>query len=180
MAAADVSRSIEIQACAKIAAELAIATRPVKIEDALADFDEAFEHVVNVVSKKLKFIPAGEPWDDSPSTATGGRPVPVRKSQDEIKQELDNARGKSVTAGQIASAHPVKQKGVTIVGEQHGPIPPWLERNAAKAGVTRVYDNRNTATPENKRPQFVSADDQRTPFWPPKNSVTSQDIGLTK
>jgi len=176
--ASEVSRSIEIQACAKIAAELAIGVRPIKLEDALADFEEAFEFVVKLVTSKIGGVPAGEPWGDA-GTTTGGRAIPVRKSQQEIQQELDTARSKSMTAGQVASAHPVGKKGITIVGESHGPIPPWLERNAAKAGVSRVYDNRNTATPENKRPHFVSADDQRTPFWPPKN-VSSADIGLTK
>lgn len=177
----EVSRSIEIQACAKIAAELVIATRPLNLEKMLEDFDETFDHVVRVVTKKIgsSSVPAGEPWGESTTTTTGGRAIPVRKSQDEIKEELDIARTKSITPGQVASAHPVGKKGITIVGEQHGPLPSWLERNAAKAGVTKVYDNRNTATKENKRPHFVSADDQRTPFWPPKNP-NSQDIGLTK
>jgi hypothetical protein len=41
-----------------------------------------------------------------------------------------------------------------------------------------VFDNRDGATPENRRPHFVSADGNKTPFWPPKEA-SAQDIGLT-
>ena len=50
-------------------------------------------------------------------------------------------------------------------------------QKASKAGVVKVFDNRETATPENKRPQFVSADGNKVPFWAPKNPTT-EDIGL--
>ena len=52
MAAAEVSRSIEIQACAKIASELTAVTRPLTIENAIKDFEEAFDAVVKIVVKK--------------------------------------------------------------------------------------------------------------------------------
>jgi hypothetical protein len=185
MAAAEVSRSIEIQACAKIASELTAVTKPTTIENAIKDFEEAFDAVVKIVVKKIsgQTVPEGEPWGDAP--VVGGRNIPVRKSQDEIKQELDNARvGTAVSAGMKASAQSVNRQSspgavgkVTVVGEQHGELPSWLVRNETKAGVVKVYDNRSTATPENKRPLFVSADDQRVPFWKPKG-VTSEDVGL--
>jgi hypothetical protein len=175
----EVSRSIEIQACAKIASELTVVTKPETIEDALKGFEEAFSGVLDVVLGRLygQSVPEGSPWDDAPTV--GGRNIPVRKSQDEIKSELDNARSSTaVSAGMKASATPVKKmKDVQIAGQTHGPIPAWLGRAAAKAGVEKVFDNRDSATPENRRPHFVSADGNKTPFWPPKD-VSAQDIGL--
>ena len=175
----DVSRSIEIQACAKIAAELTVVTRPETIDDALKGFGEAFSGVLDVVLGRLygQSVPEGSPWDDAP--LTGGRNIPVRKSQDEIKSELELARtSTAVSAGMKASATPVGKKGtVQIAGKTHGPVPAWLNRAAAKAGIEKVFDNRDSATAENRRPHFVSADGNKTPFWPPKD-VSAQDIGL--
>ena len=175
----DVSRSIEIQACAKIAAELTVVTKPETIDDALKGFGEAFSGVLDVVLGKLygQSVPEGSPWDDAP--LTGGRNIPVRKSQDEIKSELELARtSTAVSAGMKASATPVGKKGtVQIAGKTHGPVPAWLNRAAAKAGIDKVFDNRDSATAENRRPHFVSADGNKTPFWPPKD-VSAQDIGL--
>lgn len=63
--------------------------------------------------------------------------------------------------------------GLQVKGIQHGPLPEWLVKACAKAGVTAVYDNRDTATPENRRPLFKSADGstndkgQPIPFWAP-------------
>lgn len=45
-----------------------------------------------------------------------------------------------------------------IKGVQHGPIPAWLVDACVKAGVTSVYDNRDTANAENRRPLFKAAD----------------------
>ena len=177
--ASEVSRSIEVQSCAKIAAELTVSTKPQTIEDALKGFEEAFDEVVRVVTAKIygQAVPEGSPWDSEPKT--GGRAIPVRVSQQDIKSELDNAaRNTAVSAGMIASATPVgKKKEVQIAGKTHGTVPSWLNRAASKAGVDKVFDNRDTATTENRRPHFVSADGNKTPFWPPKD-FTAEDIGL--
>jgi len=68
---------------------------------------------------------------------------------------------------------------VEVAGKQNGDVPPWLHRAAAKAGVTKVWDNRDTATAENRRPWFVSADQNKTGFWPPKRpseNLTTDDV----
>jgi hypothetical protein len=175
-----VNDAIVKQTCANIASELVCATKPETLEDALKSFKEAYDEVVVVVTAKIYNTLSGGDWDVAP--LKGGRDIPIKKGQQEIKTELDLARtSTAVSTGQIASSKPIiggsKKPEVTIVGNSHGPIPAWLPRVAAKAGVTKVFDNRDTATPENKRPQFVSADGNRTPFWTPKN-VTSADIGL--
>jgi len=60
-----------------------------------------------------------------------------------------------------------------VAGVQHGPLPAWLIDACAKAGVTAVYDNRDTATEQNRRPLFKAADGkknakgQEMAFWPP-------------
>lgn len=66
--------------------------------------------------------------------------------------------------------------GVMVAGTQHGDLPSWLLSACAKAGVTKVWDNRDTAV-GTKRPWFKSADgtmsDKGEPvaFWPPKGSA---------
>lgn len=45
-----------------------------------------------------------------------------------------------------------------VKGIQHGPLPSWLVDACSKAGVTAVFDNRDTATAENRRPLFKAAD----------------------
>lgn len=77
---------------------------------------------------------------------------------------------------QMFNATPVETSsaGIQIVGTQHGPIPSWLTEQARRAGVTKVFDNRDTATAENRRPMFKAADGttnakgQPVAFWPPK------------
>lgn len=63
--------------------------------------------------------------------------------------------------------------GLVVKGIQHGPLPAWLVDACAKAGVSAVFDNRDTATAENRRPLFKAADGktngkgQPLAFWPP-------------
>jgi len=65
--------------------------------------------------------------------------------------------------------------GIQIKGTQHGPIPAWLVTACSKAGVTAVWDNRDTANAQNKRPLFKAADGKTNPqgqplaFWQPRN-----------
>jgi hypothetical protein len=175
-----VNDAIVKQTCANIASELVCATKPETLEDALKSFKEAYDEVVVIVTAKIYNTLSGGDWDVAP--LKGGRDIPIRKGQQEVQQELDIARSSTaVSTGQIASSKPIvggkKIPEVTIVGASHGDIPAWLPRACAKAGITRVFDNRDGATPENRRPLFVSADGNKTPFWAPKN-MTSADIGL--
>jgi hypothetical protein len=86
-----------------------------------------------------------------------------------VEQDLINT-----FSAQVVSA-PSSSGGLEIVGAQHGPIPAWLQDACAKAGVRRVYDNRDTANAENRRPLFKAADGttngkgQPMAFWAPTN-----------
>lgn len=64
--------------------------------------------------------------------------------------------------------------GIQVKGTQHGPLPSWLVSACNKAGVTQVWDNRDTANAENRRPLFkaangpVDAKGQQLAFWAPR------------
>jgi hypothetical protein len=60
-------------------------------------------------------------------------------------------------------------QGLTIKGQQHGPIPDWLYAAAAAKGVTEVYDNRDRAA-GTKRPLFRSTTggENAPAFWEPR------------
>ena len=63
---------------------------------------------------------------------------------------------------------------IEIAGKQHGDLPNWLITACQKAGVGRVWDNRDQAV-GTKRPWFKQADtvdgQEAVAFWPPKGSA---------
>lgn len=87
-----------------------------------------------------------------------------------------NVSPETIAIQNITEAFPsaYESSGLTVKGAQHGPIPAWLTDACRKAGVTAVYDNRDTATAENRRPLFKAADGktnskgQPLAFWAPK------------
>lgn len=76
----------------------------------------------------------------------------------------------------IQAAAPIKPSVTTIkiAGKQHGDLPNWLIAACQKAGVGRVWDNRDQAV-GTKRPWFKQADavDGQEPiaFWPPRGQA---------
>lgn len=152
----EVNDAIVVQTCANCATELILKTNPDQFENALEDWVTAFDKITEAVREKI--AQGNEPFPTR-------RNIPIVPSQQEIQQGLDKVKQQPIVGA------------VEIAGKQHGPIPAWLPRAAAKAGVTKVFDNRDSATPENRRPHFVSADGNKTPFWGPKN-LTSEDVGL--
>jgi hypothetical protein len=75
----------------------------------------------------------------------------------------------------IATPPTMSAKGsVEIAGKQHGDLPNWLITACQKAGVGRVWDNRDQAV-GTKRPWFKQADtvdgQEAVAFWPPKGSA---------
>jgi hypothetical protein len=143
--------SIVAQVCAKIASELTGMTQTDGSAEAIqATYLNHFDFVREAVGSIHQF----------PSTAQA------------VEQELItqfNAKPVQSTGGMTSTS-----TGITIKGAAHGPVPSWLIDQAAKAGVTSVYDNRDTANAENRRPFFKAADGttnskgQPVAFWPPK------------
>jgi hypothetical protein len=63
---------------------------------------------------------------------------------------------------------------VQIKGKAHGPIPAWMVKAAADAGVEWVWDNRDQIAANPTRPHFknVNGDDA---FWPPKDAPQGEE-----
>jgi hypothetical protein len=93
-----------------------------------------------------------------------GTDVNKRPSREEMMKVQNTAPKIRIT--QASSA---KGDGVTIKGDQWGPIPDWLVLEAAQAGVTQVWDNRNGLAANPKRPWFKDANGDKA-FWAPKGT----------
>ena len=93
-----------------------------------------------------------------------GTDVNKRPSREEMSKVQNNAPKMRIT--QAPSA---KGDGVTIKGDQWGPIPDWLVLEAAQAGVTQVWDNRNQLAANPKRPWFKDVNGDKA-FWAPKGT----------
>ena len=93
-----------------------------------------------------------------------GTDVNKRPSREEMSKVQNTAPKMRIT--QSSSA---KGDGVTIKGDQWGPIPDWLVLEAAQAGVTQVWDNRNQLAQNPKRPWFKDANGDKA-FWAPKGT----------
>jgi hypothetical protein len=93
-----------------------------------------------------------------------GSDVNKRPSREEMSKVQNTAPKMRIT--QASSA---KGDGVTIKGDQWGPIPDWLVLEAAQAGVTQVWDNRNGLAANPKRPWFKDANGDKA-FWAPKGT----------
>jgi hypothetical protein len=93
-----------------------------------------------------------------------GTDVNKRPSREEMAKVQNNAPKMRIT--QAPSA---KGDGLTIKGNQWGPIPDWLVLEAAQAGVTQVWDNRDQLAANPKRPWFKDANGDKA-FWAPKGT----------
>ena len=93
---------------------------------------------------------------------------------DATKSMLDDAHGWDAAAA-ITDTFPGTQQVnipaptsmLRIAGQQHGPLPEWLVAEAAAAGVSEVWDNRDKLTQNPKRPWFKAVNSEKA-FWPPK------------
>jgi hypothetical protein len=93
-----------------------------------------------------------------------GTDVNKRPSREEMSKVQNTAPKMRIT--QASSA---KGDGVSIKGNQWGPIPDWLVLEAAQAGVTQVWDNRDQLAANPKRPWFKDVNGDKA-FWAPKGT----------
>jgi hypothetical protein len=93
-----------------------------------------------------------------------GTDVNKRPSREEMMKVQNTAPKMRIT--QASSA---KGDGVSIKGDQWGPIPDWLVLEAAQSGVTQVWDNRNQLAANPKRPWFKDVNGDKA-FWAPKGT----------
>jgi hypothetical protein len=92
-----------------------------------------------------------------------GTDVNKRPSREEMSKVQNSAPKMRIT--QAPSA---KGDGVSIKGNQFGDLPDWLVLEAAQAGVTQVWDNRDKVA-GTKRPWFKDVNGDKA-FWPPRGT----------
>jgi hypothetical protein len=106
-----------------------------------------------------------------------GTDVNKRPSREEMSKVQNTAPKMRIT--QASSA---KGDGVTIKGNQFGDLPDWLVLEAAQAGVTQVWDNRDKVA-GTKRPWFKDVNGDKA-FWPPRGTpdpiVATHEDDLTE
>jgi hypothetical protein len=72
--------------------------------------------------------------------------------------------------------------GISVKGNQFGPLPDWLVLEAAQAGVSQVWDNRDKVA-GTKRPWFKDVNGDKA-FWPPRGTpepiVATHEDDLTE
>lgn len=140
-------QSIVTQVAAKIAAELIIKTEDTtkNVAEWLTAFDAVTEALMNAHATEVVkgVFPGATEVTSAPKTQFSVSTTPT-------------------TGGDL-----------TVAGKQHGDLPKWLQSACAKAGVGRVWDNRDTAI-GTRRPWFKQADApegvEPAAFWPPKVS----------
>jgi hypothetical protein len=93
------------------------------------------------------------------------------------REEMSKAKGKGYLPSSPAKtvhlppSHPesiASANGVSVKGNQFGPLPDWLAIEAVQAGVTLVWDNRDKVA-GTKRPWFKDVNGDKA-FWPPRGT----------
>ncbi len=102
-----------------------------------------------------------------------GTDVNKRPSREEMAKVQRQSAGRGYLPAQAplakTSSTAAEANGVSIKGDQWGPIPDWLVLEAAQAGVTQVWDNRNQLAQNPKRPWFKDVNGDKA-FWAPKGT----------
>ena len=117
-------------------------------------------HVENCETSSL-----GRCLANFPKHNFAGSDVNKRPSREEMSKVQNTAPKMRIT--QASSAKGDGQT-VTIKGNQFGTIPDWLVLEAAQAGVTLVWDNRDKVA-GTKRPWFKDVNGDKA-FWPPRGT----------
>jgi hypothetical protein len=142
-------KAIITQVAAKIASELATSAGGQSIDAIVADWHSAFNYVNETL---MGATGANESFNLANSMATFNATM-------EIEDVPSKPR---LTGGSLQ-----------IAGKQHGDLPSWLIAACQKAGVSKVWDNRDTAV-GTRRPWFKQADApegaEPAAFWPPKGN----------
>lgn len=86
------------------------------------------------------------------------------------REEMGKAQRYSAPKPRIAQAPSAMAdaNGVSVKGNQFGPLPDWLALEAFQAGVSQVWDNRDKVA-GTKRPWFKDVNGDKA-FWPPRGT----------
>jgi hypothetical protein len=108
-----------------------------------------------------------------------GSDVSKRPSREEMTKVQNTAPKMRITQASSAMA---EANGISVKGNQFGPIPDWLVLEAAQAGVTQVWDNRDKVV-GTRRPWFKDVNGDKA-FWPPRGTpdpvVATHEDDLTE
>jgi len=128
----------------------------------------ATSHAENCETSSL-----GRCLSNFPKHNFAGTDVNKRPSREEMAKVQRQSAGRGYLPAQAplakTSSTMAEANGVSIKGDQWGPIPDWLVLEAAQAGVTQVWDNRNGLAANPKRPWFKDANGDKA-FWAPKGT----------
>jgi hypothetical protein len=101
-----------------------------------------------------------------------GSDMTKRPSREEMGKSQRQAAGRGYLPAQSpivkTSSTMAEANGISVKGNQFGPIPDWLVLEAAQAGVTQVWDNRDKVA-GTKRPWFKDVNGDKA-FWPPRGT----------
>jgi hypothetical protein len=117
------------------------------------------------------------------STSAQGRALaaagflPSDWSKKPSREEMSKVQRQTASRGYLPAQSPLDKtsstmaeaNGVSIKGNQWGPIPDWLVLEAAQAGVNQVWDNRDQLAANPKRPWFKDVNGDKA-FWAPKGT----------
>lgn len=142
----DKDRAIITQVSAKIAADLCDKT--ISVEERIGEFATLFSSINDIM---MDTIYGGSMTAEQSAQQTNNVVAMVKEAFNATEMET-----------------PAPFTGVTIVGQQHGPIPEWLIKACKRDGINRVYDNRDGLTQNPKRPWFKAVDDKEKAYWPPR------------
>ena len=108
-----------------------------------------------------------------------GTDVNKRPSREEMSKVQNTAPKMRIAQAPSAMAD---ANGVSVKGNQFGPLPDWLALEAFQAGVTQVWDNRDKVA-GTKRPWFKDVNGDKA-FWPPRGTpdpiVATHEDDLTE
>jgi hypothetical protein len=115
-----------------------------------------------------------------------GSDMTKRPSREEMGKSQRQAAGRGYLPAQSpivkTSSTMAEANGISVKGNQFGPLPDWLVLEAAQAGVTQVWDNRDKVA-GTRRPWFKDVDGDKA-FWPPKGTpdpvVATHEDDLTE
>lgn len=158
-------QSIIMQVCAKIASELTPKSDDVNTN--IVRFADAYEAVCDIIltSQGLITNPQSGPASataPAPQALAPHYPTPAPAPQPQSDEAIFQDSFPSAQVSSTSTTFTVR-----IKGEQHGPIPAWLNDACAVKGVTEVWDNRNTIASNPKRPWFKSTTGNDA-FWAPR------------
>jgi hypothetical protein len=92
------------------------------------------------------------------------------------REEMGKSQRQSAGRGYLPAQSPIVKTasdtaaalGIGVKGNQFGPLPDWLVLEAAQAGVSQVWDNRDKVA-GTKRPWFKDVNGDKA-FWPPRGT----------